>query len=231
MPHYEMKTQEGVNWVEVTLNNEMIRTESGAMRYMLGNIAMESKPSGGGGGGLLGGLIKAAVTGESLFRPQYTGTGKLVLEPTLTNFFALQLNNEEYILDRGAYWASDASIEVTAKRNEAISGLVGGEGLFQTSVRGTGTVIVQAPGPVQTIDLQNNRLTVDGSFAVARTAGLNYRVERSTKSMLGSMTSGEGIVNVIEGTGRVYLAPVPNLYVMLQGMMATLAASAGSRSG
>jgi uncharacterized protein (AIM24 family) len=36
------------------------------------------------------------------------------------------------------------------------------------------------------------------------------------------MTSGEGFVNVLEGTGRVYLAPVPNLYVMLQSMMAAM---------
>lgn len=222
MAQYELKTREGVNWVEVTLNNEMVRTESGAMRYMLGNIAMESKASQGGSGGLLGGLMKAAITGETLFRPQYTGQGKLVLEPTLTNFFVLQLNNEEYILDRGAYWASDGSIEVSAKRNQAVAGIMGGEGLFQTAVRGSGVVVVQSPGPVEVLDLVNQRLVVDGTFAVARTSSLNYRVEKSTKSLLGSMTSGEGFVNVLEGTGRVYLSPVPNLYVMLQSMMASM---------
>lgn len=225
MATFEIKSREGVQWVEVILNNETVRTEAGAMRSIQGGIQMESKAAGGGG---LGGLLKAAVTGESLFRPHYQGTGKLMLEPTLTSFFALQLQGEEYILDRGAYWASDGSVEVTARRNQAMTALTSGEGLFQTSVKGHGTVIVQTPGPIEVLDLQNGRLVVDGPYAVARSASLNYRMEKSTKSLIGSMTSGEGLVNVIEGSGRVYLSQVPNLYVMLQDMMSRLATPTSS---
>jgi uncharacterized protein (AIM24 family) len=161
-----------------------------------------------------------------VFRPTYTGTGKLVLEPTLTSFLELPLQNESYVLDRGAYWASDASIEVSAKANKLGAAVLSGEGFFQTTVTGTGTVIVQTPGPVEILDLVNQRLVVDGTFAVARSASLNFRVEKSTKSLLGNVTGGEGLVNTFEGTGRVYLAPVPNLYVMLQSLMGSIATPA-----
>lgn len=216
MAEFHILNKEGVNYVEVLMNNEMVRTESGAMRYMLGRLEMESKaPS-------VGGFFKAAVTGQSVFRPTYKGTGKLVLEPTLYSFFELNLMNDKLVLDRGAYWCSDGAIDVSAQANKAGAAILSGEGLFQTTVAGTGKVIISIPGPVEILDLNNDRLVVDGTFAVARSASLNFKVEKSTKSLFGTMTSGEGLVNVFEGTGRVWLCPVPNLYVMMQSMMLSM---------
>jgi uncharacterized protein (AIM24 family) len=221
MAQFELLSREGVNWVEIILNNEMVRTESGAMRYIRGNIQMESKAPG------VGGFLKSMVTQESAFKPTYTGNGKLVLEPTIYSFFELNLNGETMVLDRGAYWASESTIEVSAQANKAATSLLGGEGWFQTTVKGVGKVIICIPGPVETLQLNNERLVVDGSFAVARSASLNYKVERSTRSMFGAMTSGEGIVNVFEGSGVVHLCPVPNVHVMLAGMIASHGAAAG----
>jgi uncharacterized protein (AIM24 family) len=224
MATFQIHSRDGVNFVEVGLNNEMVRTESGAMRYILGRIQMESKAASGG----IGGIFKAALAGESIVRPTYTGTGTLVLEPTVYSFYELALNNDSLVLDRGAYWASEASVNVEARANKAITGIMSGEGLIQTVVSGTGKVIISVPGPVDILDMVNDRLVVDGTFAVARSTSLNFTVQRSTKSLLGSAASGEGLVNVFEGTGRVYLAPVPNLYVMLQSMMASAAAATAS---
>lgn len=55
---------------------------------------------------------------------------------------------------------------------------------------------------------QNDTLKVDGSFAIAWSASLNFTVERTTKSLIGSAASGEGLVNVYRGTGRVLMMPV-----------------------
>ena len=41
-------------------------------------------------------------------------------------------------------------------------------------------------------------------------------------------TSGEGFVNVIEGTGRVLLAPVPNIYVNLVNEMRSVIPTSSS---
>ena len=55
-------------------------------------------------------------------------------------------------------------------------------------------------------------LRVDGNFAVLRSASLQFTVERSAKSLLGSAVSGEGLVNVYRGTGSVWLAPTIKVY-------------------
>ncbi|MBW4688184.1 MAG: AIM24 family protein [Komarekiella atlantica HA4396-MV6] len=209
MANFEVIEKEGLRLVKVNLQNETVRTESGAMYYIRGNITMQSKPPSAGG------FLKSLATGENIFRPTYTGSGELYLEPSLSGFHILELDGSEWILDSGAYWASDGSVEVGIERNKLVSGLIGGEGLFQTKVKGRGKVVMVAQGPVEVVRLQNDRLVVDGNFAIARTTTLNYRVEKATKSFFGSMTSGEFLVNTFEGTGTVLLAPVPYWQVML----------------
>mgnify|MGYP001476436968 CR=1 FL=1 len=125
------------------------------------------------------------------------------------------MQGDAWILDKGAYVCSDGDIEVGSVRNKAVAGLISGEGFFQIRVEGEGAVVIQAPGEIEMIDLEGGKLTVDGSFAVARQASLNFSVQKAAKGLLSSASSGEGLVNVIEGTGRVLIAPVPNLYAML----------------
>jgi uncharacterized protein (AIM24 family) len=50
---------------------------------------------------------------------------------------------------------------------------------------------------------------VDGKYVLAREATLTYSVQRATKSLLGSVTSGEGLVRTYEGTGTVLMSPMP----------------------
>lgn len=201
MAKMEIIEEEGMRLVKITLQNETVRAESGAMYYMRGNIQMESAGTGG-----LGGFLKSAVTGENIFRPTYKGTGELYLEPSFGGFHILELQGEEWIMDAGGYFASEETVEITAKRNKLISGLFGGEGLFQTVAKGRGKLVLSTPGPLREIHLQNNRLVVDGNFAVARKGNLDYRVEKAARTFMGSMLSGEGFVNVYEGTGTVLIA-------------------------
>ncbi|MBX7218589.1 MAG: AIM24 family protein [Blastocatellia bacterium] len=205
MAIFEVIENEGVRLVKITLNQETVRAESGALYYMRGPITMESKaPS-------VGGFLKAMATGETIFRPTYTGSGELYLEPNFTNFHVFELGGQEWILERGAYWASDGSIEVDVHRDSTMTSLLSGQGFlnFQTKVKGFGKVVVVAQGDVQEMVLTNDRLVVDGTFVVARTGGLKYRIERATKSLLGSMSSGEGLTSTFEGTGKVLIAPIP----------------------
>ena len=127
----------------------------------------------------------------------------------------MELTEAVWILDKGAFVCSEDTVEVGAFRNKAMSAMFSGEGMFQTKVEGVGKVVIQADGPIEKIDLNNDRLTVDGSFAVAREACLDFSLQKAAKSLLASAGSGEGIVSVIEGTGTVYLAPIPNVYASL----------------
>lgn len=209
MATFEIIEQEKLKMIKATISDETIRAEAGALHYMQGQIELKTEmPSAAG-------FLKSMVTQEKVFRPTYTGTGEIYFGPPIFGEYMILDVEEPWVLDRGAYVCSDKEIEVGAYRNKAVTALLGGEGWFQTQVTGRGKVVLQAPGPLQVVDLQNDRLTVDGNFAVARQEKLDFSVKRAAKGLLGSATSGEGLVNVIEGTGRVYIAPVPNAYVSL----------------
>jgi len=223
MANFEIIEQEGVRLVKVTLQNETVRTESGALYYMRGLITMESKaPS-------VGGLFKAIATGESIFRPTYSGTGELYLEPTFGGYHLLDVGTKTWILEDGAYWASEEGVQVDAFRESTLTALKSGEGFMdiQTKISGKGKVVIQSQGPVEALQLANDKLVVDGKYVLARESSLKYSVQRSAKSLLGSVTSGEGVVRTYEGTGMVLMAPMPYWRQRLFAGLARASASKG----
>lgn len=213
---FSVEEKQMLKMVKVEMQNTMFRCESGAMYYMQGNLQIESKmPSAGG-------LLKSMVTKETAFKPTISGTGTVYLEPSFGEFTIMDLKNETWILDKGAYYASEMGIEVGLWTNKAISGLFSGEGFFQTQVSGTGKVIVVSNGPLEEINLVNDRLVVDGSFAVARTAGIEFTVNKATKGLFSSWTSGEGLVNTFTGTGKVLIAPAANRHVTMMNYLGSI---------
>jgi uncharacterized protein (AIM24 family) len=205
MAQFDIVEQEGVRLVKVTLNDETVRTESGALYYMRGSIQMESKGPG------LGGFLKALATGETIFRPTYTGTGELFLEPSLGGFYVFDGGGHTWIAESGAYWASEIGVTVDIHRENALTAFKTGEGFldFQTKLSGPGIIVLQAQGPVEVVQLQNDRMVVDGSYVLARTGQITYSAQRATRSLFGSLTSGEGFVRIYEGTGTLLMAPIP----------------------
>ena len=61
------------------------------------------------------------------------------------------------------------------------------------------------------IDLRDDVLKIDGNYAIAWSSTLEFTVERSGKSLIGSAASGEGLVNVYRGTGRVLMMPTAKM--------------------
>lgn len=207
---FDIETFEMWRMPKITLNQSTAIVESGALHYMLGYIQMQAEmPS-------LGGIAKSWVTKEKAVRPIYTGTGEIFLVPTFGEVNLLELRgNEVWILDKGCFLASDATVELGVFTNKLMTSFFGGEGMFQTQVSGYGKVFYTSPGPLRRIDLRGETLTVDGSFAVARSASLEYKVEKASKRLFGSWLSGEGLVNTFSGHGTVLISPMTNRYLTL----------------
>ncbi len=96
-------------------------------------------------------------------------------------------------------------------RSNLSSAVAGGEGLFNLGISGSGVLCVESYSPREElieITLQNDVLKIDGNMAIAWSGSLEFTVERSGKSLIGSAASGEGLVNVYRGTGKVLMAPV-----------------------
>lgn len=211
--------------LRIRIANDGVRTEPGVLQFLKGNIEMESSTGAGGGvGGFMKGALNAARTGETIFKPLYRGTGEIYLEPTFGHYWLMEVKNQTFYADKGLFCCCENSVNVDAHKVESFSARVaGGEGRYQTKVSGTGIVVLRIPVPLSEIielTLDNETLQVDGSFALLRTDGIQFTVEKASNSFLGSMTSGEGLLQTFRGKGKVWVAPTQPIYQRMGSLSA-----------
>lgn len=194
------------------LKNADITLQAGAMQWSVGNVNATTGIK--GVGDLFGKAIRGKMTGESAIKPEYTGNGTLVLEPTYRHILLMNTAdwNGAVVLDDGLFLACDSVLQQKAvMRSNISSAALGGEGLFNLCLTGNGVFAIESRCPKEElieITLDNDVLKVDGNLAIAWSNSLDFTVERSGKTLVGSAASGEGLVNVYRGTGKVLLAPV-----------------------
>ncbi len=195
-----------------------VTIQAGAMQWMLGNVNATTGIK--GVGDLLGKAVRGKVSGESAIKPEYTGDGLLVLEPTYK--YLILMNVADWgggvVLDDGLFLACESTLQHKAvMRSNFSSAVAGGEGLFNLSLNGSGVFCIESSCPREElieVTLQNDVLKVDGNYAIAWSRSLEFTVERSGKSLIGSAASGEGLVNVYRGSGKVLMMPtakMPNI--------------------
>lgn len=196
---------------------EMDGTESaiiqaGAMQWMLGDV--KSTTGIKGVGDLFGKMVKSAVTKETAIKPEYVGKGQILLEPTF-KYIILQDMAEwgpaGMVIEDGMFLASSGSVEekVVARTNLS-SALAGNEGLFNLCLKGSGIVALESNVPkseLVEVILNNDTIKIDGNMAVCWSGSLDFTVERSSSTLIGSAVNKEGLVNVYRGTGRVLVCP------------------------
>ena len=208
--------------------------QAGAMQWMGGNVQATSGVK--GIGDLLGKAIKGAVTKETAVKPEYVGEGCLVLEPTYKYIILADIGKwgpAGMTIEDGMFLACDANVnsKVVARKNLS-SAVLGGEGLFNLSLQGNGVVALESNVPEDElieVILENDELKIDGNLAVCWSSNLEFTVERSTKTLVGSAVSGEGLVNVYRGTGRVLMCPVAPTTSLFESTN-TMAAKAAAKS-
>ncbi len=194
------------------LEHSNVTIQAGAMQWMVGDVQATTGLK--GVGDFFGKAIRSQVTKESAIKPEYTGSGTLVLEPTYKYILLIDVRewNNSIVIEDGLFLACESSLKHKAvMRSNVSSTLAGGEGLFNLSINGEGVLCLESNCPKEElieIELKDDVLKVDGNMAIAWSGSLDFTVERSGKSLIGSAASGEGLVNVYRGTGRVLLAPV-----------------------
>lgn len=194
------------------LNGSGIVTQAGAMQWTTGSVHATTGVK--GVGDLFGKAIKGKMTGESAIKPEYTGSGLLMLEPTYKYILLEDVGawNGGLVLEDGLFMACESTVKRNvAARSNFSSAAMGGEGLFNMVLRGQGIAVLESNVPREELiefQLEDDELKIDGSMAVAWSESLKFTVERSGKTLIGSAASGEGLVNVYRGTGRVLMSPV-----------------------
>jgi len=216
---YAEKMNIKLKQIKITLKNPSasIVTEAGALHYMKGNIELKTGINPGQSvGGFLKNLATSVVTNESAVKPHYVGQGEIYLEPTFGHYALLTMENTTLIADKGIFFCCEPALQIGVETMKNLSTAVaGGEGLFQTKISGSGICVLSIPVPMEElvqVDLNNEVLKVDGNFGLFRMGKIDFGVERSTKSIIGSAATGEGLLQTYRGTGRVWLAPTASVY-------------------
>ena len=208
--------------------------QAGAMQWMGGNVQATSGVK--GIGDFLGKALKGAVTKETAVKPEYVGEGCLVLEPTYKYIILADVGkwgSAGMTIEDGMFLACDSNVKskVVARKNLS-SAVLGSEGLFNLSLQGNGVAALESNVPEDElieVILENDELKIDGNLAVCWSSNLEFTVERSTKTLVGSAVSGEGLVNVYRGTGRVLMCPVAPTTSLFESTN-TMAAKAAAKS-
>lgn len=194
------------------VSKSAITVQAGAMQWTVGDVGATTGLK--GVGDLFGKAIRGKVTGESAIKPEYVGSGVLVLEPTYKHILLVDVGdwNGSIVLEDGLFLACESSLRHQAvMRSNLSSAALGSEGLFNLALTGNGVVALESSCPKEElieVTLQNDVLKIDGNMAIAWSGSLDFTVERSGKSLIGSAASGEGLVNVFRGSGKVLMAPV-----------------------
>jgi uncharacterized protein (AIM24 family) len=190
------------------LNNQGIILQNGAMQWIAGSITISADIK--GFGDLVGKTFRGKVTGESAVNPLYRGTGTIFCEPTYKHLVLRHIQEGAgLVIKDGLFLACTDTLAITLVAAKSLANLAG-QGLFNLAIRGNGVVALECPIPEEEIirvDIsEGEEIRVDGPFALMWEEGLSFTVERSSRTLLGSAASGEGLVNVFRGRGSVWLA-------------------------
>lgn len=187
--------------------------QAGSMQWMAGHVKATTGIK--GVGDFVGKMVKGAITKETAVKPEYVGNGILVLEPTYKYLILVDVGSwgeKGMTIEDGIFYACSGTVKNKLTARKTISSTVlGKEGFFNLSLVGEGVAALESNVPYEElieVELDNDELKIDGNLAVCWSSGLEFTVERSTKTLVGSAVSGEGLVNVYRGTGKVLMNPV-----------------------
>ena len=213
---YEYKT------LEVTLSpGESFYAERGSIVWVDEALQRDAEWNGGGSGGglgnLIGGVLKSALSGESVliihfYNPSNTEK-KMVLSGSLCALVPIRLQGENMICRRGHYVASTNKVSLNLNLN--LQGLLGGVGLFQ-KVEGNATVFLDSLGsPIEKILSKGETIEVDENHIVALQGFQSGQIQAGWS--FGNVLRGEGLSLMrLTGPGKIYLSPIPMIITTKQ---------------
>jgi uncharacterized protein (TIGR00266 family) len=199
-----LKHQPSYSLAVVTMaSNEQVKVEPGSMVSYSDGVTVETKAQ----GGLFGGLKRMAA-GESFFQNTYQAPGQggeLTLAPALPgDMIVLDMTGNEFLLQSGAYMASEMNVAIDPKWGGA-KGFFGSGSLILLKVSGRGKVVVGCYGAIEERMLTaGQRYTIDTGHIVGFDGSVTFDVKR-VGSWKSTLLSGEGLVVELTGPGRVLM--------------------------
>lgn len=190
--------------IKVILKNSTIKIQNEILSYMKGDIEIKDKK-----------IKSSSITrrllgvGEKSGKISLSGTGEVYFKPSFKYFSLIELNDEEIVVNEDIFYICEDSIKINIEDGEKLLD----KDKLQIKLRGSGIVILIMQVPEDEIvrcKLFNDKLIVDGEFAVLRSGSIDVSVE--SININHSDISETEYLYVYEGIGEVWILPTLSCY-------------------
>lgn len=197
--------------LQIELDGGSALLEPGALQYSRGQLSAEVQKNEAGG------FLRRAVTqtgsGESGFATRFSGRGEVWTELTRQHFIIATMDGPQdaLLLDDKAFYACEGSLQIKTHLHRSLAGALSGSGLMQPRLEGAGVFVVEAPVPVEEIEVieldGQDELIVDGDLMLMYSASLQVELRPLVRGLRNALRSGEGLVFALRGRGTAWLMP------------------------
>lgn len=191
--------------LEVTLHNERVMARAGSMVAYEGQVKFDKAILGGEG---LFGALKRRAGGEGMPLMTASGAGAAYFAEMAQEVVVIPLQNEKIFIESSSLLAFDE----TLRTNTVFAGLRGassGQGLFTTTLEGTGNMAAISDGTAIQLEVTpSDPLFVDPDAFIGYKGNLSqeFIFDVNWKTFVGQ-SSGESYQLKFTGQGIVYIQP------------------------
>ncbi|NGO76134.1 AIM24 family protein [Streptomyces sp. YC504] len=196
---------QGSKVLAVDLSGDAVKAKNGAMVAYDGQMAFK-KLSGGGEG--IRGMVTRRLTGEQMVLMEVKGQGTCFFADRASEINLVNLHNDKLYVEASNLLATDAGLR-TGTSFTGMRGATSGNGLFTTTIEGTGQAALMSDGPAVVLRVSPQYpLTVDPGAYIAHQGNVTQSFQSGVtfRTFMGE-GGGEAFQVRFEGDGLVYVQP------------------------
>ncbi|WP_418959188.1 AIM24 family protein [Streptomyces tritici] len=196
---------QGSKVLAVDMTGDAVKAKNGSMVAYDGQMSFK-KMTGGGEG--LRGMVTRRLTGEQMEVMEVRGQGTCWFADRASEINLVNLHGDKLWVEASNLLCTDASLR-TGTSFTGLRGGATGNGLFTTTVEGTGQAAIMSDGPAVVLRVSRDYpLSVDPGAYVAHQGNLQQSFQSGVtfRTFLGE-GGGEAFQIRFEGEGLVYVQP------------------------
>ncbi|WP_199545888.1 AIM24 family protein [Streptomyces sp. N35] len=196
---------QGSKVLAVDLSGDAVKAKNGAMVAYDGQMAFK-KLSGGGEG--IRGMVTRRLTGEQMVLMEVKGQGTCFFADRASEINLVNLQGDKLYVEASNLLATDAGLR-TGTTFTGMRGATSGNGLFTTTIEGTGQAALMSDGPAVVLRVSPQYpLTVDPGAYIAHQGNVRQSFQSGVtfRTFMGE-GGGEAFQVRFEGDGLVYVQP------------------------
>ncbi|MGW3626733.1 AIM24 family protein [Streptomyces sp. NPDC000880] len=196
---------QGSKVLAVDMTGDAVKAKNGSMVAYDGQIAFK-KMSGGGEG--IRGMVTRRITGEQMTVMEVKGQGSCYFADRASEINLVNLHGDKLYVEASNLLCTDAGLR-TGTTFTGLRGGASGNGLFTTTVEGTGQAAITSDGAAVVLRVTPQYpLSVDPGAYIAHQGNLRqeFQSEVTFRTFIGE-GSGEAFQIRFEGDGLVYVQP------------------------